>query len=80
MGLLFLNNNLHVAHHAWPSVPWYRLPAAYKAMRTHLIASNGGLVYNSYRDVARQYLFRHHDGPVHPLGRAPLRDGSPPLA
>jgi fatty acid desaturase len=72
-GLLFLYNNLHVAHHRWPTVAWYRLPAIYRAHRDALIRSNGGLVYKGYRDVARRFLLSAHDHPVHPLGRAPER-------
>ena len=29
--LLFLNNNLHIAHHAKPGMAWYRLPDAWRA-------------------------------------------------
>lgn len=32
-GLLFLNNNYHVMHHATPSLPWYRIPQAWRARR-----------------------------------------------
>ena len=34
--LLFLNNNLHAVHHERPSVPWYRIPAIYRAERAAL--------------------------------------------
>lgn len=71
-GPLFLFNNLHVAHHRWPSVPWYRLPGLYRARRAELVALNGGLVYRGYADIARRFLLRPHDAPVHPLGRAPM--------
>lgn len=71
LGLLFLYNNLHVAHHKWPTVPWYRLPKLYRENRDALILENGGLVYNGYRDVVRRFLLRRHDVPVHPLGRVP---------
>jgi hypothetical protein len=37
-----------------------------------LIAENGGLVYRSYFDVARRFLFRAHDAVPHPTGRVPL--------
>jgi fatty acid desaturase len=67
MGLLFLFNNLHVAHHERPSVPWYRLPGLYRRERARLIAKNGGLVYAGYADVARQFLFAAHDQSVHPF-------------
>lgn len=72
MGLLFLNNNLHAAHHAHPTLPWYRLPAWYRAHREELLAGNGGLVYRGYGDVVRRFLLRRHDRSVHPFGRAPM--------
>lgn len=68
-GLLFLNNNLHVVHHRWPTVPWYRLAALYRAHRAELLEANGGLVYQGYFDVFRRYLFRRYDHPVHPAER-----------
>ncbi len=66
LGLLFLNNNLHVAHHMRGGQPWYQIPAFYRLNRAALVARNGGLVYNSYFDVARRFLVTPHDGPVHP--------------
>jgi fatty acid desaturase len=74
LALLFLNNNLHAAHHAQPALPWYRLPAWYRANRAALLARNGGLVYAGYGDVARRYLFAPHDRPTHPSDRAPTRE------
>lgn len=67
LGLLFLYNNLHVVHHRWPTVPWYRLPRLYRDQRAALIAEAGGPVYGGYVDVARRFLVRAHDRPVHPL-------------
>jgi fatty acid desaturase len=72
LGLLFLYNNLHAAHHTHPGLPWYRLPAWYRQNRDRLLAANGGLVYDGYLDVARRYLLSPHDQVLHPLGRAPL--------
>jgi fatty acid desaturase len=75
LGLLFLYNNLHSVHHDRPGMPWYRIPAFYRAHRVEIIRGNGGLVYDGYFDVARRYLFtQHHRGP-HPgfaAPRAPL--------
>lgn len=65
-GLLFLHNNLHVAHHRWPSVPWYRLPRVYRENRAFLVSLNGGLVYDGYRDLFRRYFLKPHDQPLHP--------------
>lgn len=70
-GVLFLFNNLHVAHHRWPQLPWYRLPAQYRAHRAELVAGNGGLVYDGYGDLFRRFFLRPHDHPIHRHGRAP---------
>lgn len=69
LGLLYLNNNLHVLHHVRPAVAWYRLPALYRASRDDLVARNGGLVYNGYRDIVRRFLVTEHDDPLHPRMR-----------
>ncbi len=65
LGLLFLNNNLHVVHHHRPGEPWYRLPRLYRARRAELLAQ-GGPVYAGYREVAARYLLRPHDQLIHP--------------
>ena len=69
LGPLFLFNNLHSLHHEAPFIPWYRYNARYRLIRARLIAENGGLVYRSYFDVARRFLFRPHDVLQHPHGR-----------
>jgi fatty acid desaturase len=76
LGPLFLFNNLHLLHHESPGVPWYRCSALYRRERERLLAINGGLVYRSYFDVARRYLFRVHDVLPHPSGRIPVRASS----
>lgn len=73
LGPLFLFNSLHALHHEEPLMPWYEYNSRYRARREHLVQSNGGLVYASYFDVARRYLFRPHDVPVHPTGGVPRR-------
>lgn len=65
-GFLFLYNNLHAAHHERPLIPWYRLPAWYRANRERLVNTNGNLVYSGYAEVARRYLFVPHHVTVHP--------------
>jgi fatty acid desaturase len=72
LGPLFLFNNLHSLHHESPLVPWYEYPARYRVIRERLIAANGGLLYQTYFDVARRYMFRSHDVLEHPSGRVPL--------
>ena len=69
LGLLYLHNNLHAVHHETPQLPWYAIPAGYRANRARLLAQNGGLVYRGYLDVARKFLLTPHDHPVHPHGR-----------
>jgi fatty acid desaturase len=66
LGPLYLFNNLHAAHHLRPRLPWYRIPKFYRLNRSELIERNGGLVYRGYFDVARRYLVKSHDRPIHP--------------
>lgn len=77
LGPLFLFNNLHSLHHEAPAIPWYSLNAHYRRERARLIAENGGLVYSTYFDVARRYLFRRHDAIPHPEGRVPPKPAPP---
>jgi fatty acid desaturase len=64
--LIFLNNNLHITHHAYPKMPWYRLPAAWRSMRGSVLES--GLVYRGgYAEVMGRYLFRPVISVEHPL-------------
>ena len=65
LGLLFLYNNLHPAHHYQPDVPWYKLPALYNRERERLLSANGALVYQGYGEVFRRFLLRPHDTLMH---------------
>jgi fatty acid desaturase len=56
-GLIFLNNNLHIAHHAHPKLPWYQLPRAWREMR-HAACEQGLVFHGGYREVMQKYLFR----------------------
>ncbi len=67
LALLFLNNNLHVVHHMHPSVPWYRLPALYRANREHYLRRNDGYLYRSYAEIFARYFLRAKDPVPHPL-------------
>lgn len=69
LALLFLNNNLHVVHHLHPGVPWYRLPALYRADPGHYLGLNGGYRYANYAEVFRRYFLRGKDPVAHPLWR-----------
>ncbi len=66
--LLFLNNNLHFAHHRRPDLPWHALPAYYRSHRNVLLEENGHLHYrDGYREIAGKFLTRPVDNPVHPF-------------
>jgi fatty acid desaturase len=60
--LIFLNNNLHLAHHEEPTLPWYELPRAWRRMRATTRgarAIDAGLVYRGgYIEIIRRYLYR----------------------
>jgi fatty acid desaturase len=51
--LLFLNNNLHLAHHVHPKLPWYQLPARWAEMRAD--ALRHGLIVHGYLRIVAQY-------------------------
>ena len=70
LALLFLNNNLHVVHHMHPTVPWYRLPATYRANREHYLRRNEGYLYRSYAEIFTRYFLRAKDPVPHPLWTA----------
>ena len=63
-GLLFLNNNLHVAHHARPALPWYQLPAFNGRIGGDRQAARGAGLYAGYGALAWRYLLRPIDHPV----------------
>jgi fatty acid desaturase len=68
MRLLFLNNNLHIVHHAKPAVPWYELPKVYAADRQGWRRRNGGYVFEGgYAEILRRFAFRAKEPPVHPF-------------
>jgi fatty acid desaturase len=64
MGLLFLNNNLHHAHHARPGLAWYRLPGASKETGAEALAESGAGLYRGYWELARRHAFRPIDHPA----------------
>jgi len=64
--LLFLYNNLHIAHHTRPSIAWYRLPAYYAAERENLIRKNNGYLMKGYGEIFRRYLFKPKESIPHP--------------
>jgi fatty acid desaturase len=65
-GLLFLYNNLHVAHHLKPVMPWYELPRFYRENREKLLKHNDNFVFRGYGEIAFKWLFRPVFVPIHP--------------
>lgn len=68
MRLLYLNNNLHLVHHARPGLPWYLLPEAYARDRAGWLWRNDGYVFEGgYGEILRRYALRAKEPPVHPF-------------
>ena len=61
------HNNLHIAHHTKPRLPWYELPAYYRSERDVLVARNHGYRMNGYGEIFRRYFFRPKEPVAHPL-------------
>jgi fatty acid desaturase len=71
LSLLFLNNNLHAVHHAYPRRPWFELRALYRAEQDKTLAGNGGYRYAGYREIFANYFLKAKEPPVHPLSGGP---------
>jgi fatty acid desaturase len=67
--VLFLNNNLHAAHHERPRLPWYRLPSYHYSHRDHFV-EQGAPIYRGYGEIIWRFAFRSHDDMLHPDHRA----------
>ncbi len=67
--LLFLNNNLHVAHHMHPHVPWHELPRVWRRMQRTTFGV-GVVFHGGYREVIRKYLCRPFITAEHPSALA----------
>ncbi len=65
--LLFLNNNLHAVHHAYPAVAWHQLPSLYRRHRERFLAMNKGYRFANYAEVFRRFAFRRKEPVVYPL-------------
>jgi fatty acid desaturase len=66
-GLLYLYNNLHVVHHLKPTMPWYEIPAYYRANRAQLMELNANFAFRGYAQLAKRYLFVPVFSPIHPI-------------
>ncbi|MGY2736785.1 fatty acid desaturase [Sphingomonas sp. UYP23] len=65
LGLLYLNNNLHAAHHDRPGLAWYHLPAHHRAHHARLVSAEAP-AYRGYASVLRRFALRRHHVLVHP--------------
>ena len=63
--LLYLNNNYHLVHHQHPGLPWFAIPAEYRANKAWYLKENDGYHYPGYFAWLR-YLFRPIHAPRHP--------------
>jgi fatty acid desaturase len=76
--LLFLNNNYHVVHHAYPELAWYRIPGAYAADRAGFHLRNGGYVVPGYGWLIRKFAWNLVDSPILTTSQeAPKRTQTP---
>lgn len=66
LALMFLNNNLHIAHHTNPRLAWYKLPAYYRAERQALLAKNHGYLMRGYWEIFRRYFLRPKEPVAYP--------------
>ena len=57
LSLIFLNNNLHIAHHAYPKLPWYEMPDTWRQMRAGMVGS-ALVVEGGYTEIVRRYLVK----------------------
>ena len=68
MSLLMLNNNLHVAHHDEPGVPWYRYDNLMQRVNAVQRARDAGVLYEGgYAEIFRRFSFTPVDSPVREL-------------
>jgi fatty acid desaturase len=65
--LLFLNNNLHHAHHARPGSAWHELPKIGRELGSADISAAGAGRYRGYSELFRRYFFLPLHHPVNAL-------------
>ncbi len=74
LALVFLNNNLHTAHHADMRLAWYKLPSYSRETDAVQRSASGPGWYRSYVALAVRYLVRPFDQPVYENNRFPARE------
>jgi fatty acid desaturase len=71
LSLLYLNNNLHAAHHERPDLAWYRLPSFYAQNKARLLASNRNYHVSGYGMLVGAHLLHGKEPVAHPLRQLP---------
>ena len=67
IGLMFLNNNLHMAHHERPAMAWYDLPTYYRTNRARLLEDNCGYLIMGYWRLIAKYGLKPKEPVEHPM-------------
>lgn len=75
IGFMFLNNNLHMAHHEKPALAWYDLPGYYRANKQRLLEENCGYLVRGYGALARRWGLKPKEPVAHPLPESLKRGG-----
>ena len=63
---LYLNNNYHLVHHRYPTLPWYQIPNEYRRHQKAYLAKNNHYRFKGY-SAWLQYLFKPVASPIHPF-------------
>ena len=64
--LLYLNNNFHSIHHAYPSLPWYAISRVYFQNKSNWLQVNNGFYLNGYVLFLFKHFIKPVDHPEHP--------------
>lgn len=64
---LFLNNNLHVVHHAYPTVAWYKLPSIFSKNRQRFLEMNRGYSFKNYAEIFKRFAFTQKEPVAYPF-------------
>ncbi len=64
---LFLNNNLHIVHHAHPGMAWYKLPKLYAERKKEYLTANNNYLFKGYGEVVKRYGLTARQPLAHPL-------------
>ena len=64
--LLYLNNNLHIAHHERPRIAWFELPSYYRQERENFLKRNNYYLMRGYRQIFFKYFFKTKESVPYP--------------